>query len=383
MKHFSLLCFALALLPLHPAAAQQHRATHLGNPATRFAPPISTPGELRSRFSDPTLRPDIASILRQRNWQGDLADLFNAAASNQVTELAISVGTRMPFMSSRENGRPVALEDVLWAGKEPVQAYAFEFTSKGRFYRCITPRPCSNFYLEDLGAPALSLECQAPAEVPFGRPAEVCLTVKNTGSAFDTKIVVSMPVPPGAVLSRATENGTLAQGKVAWELPILRRDTSKQLCAVFTMAQPGTLPVSATAVGTLAPEARTSCETKIVGIPALLIDAVDLDDPVEVGREVTYNIKVTNQGSIPCTNLRLVCTLPDSESFVSGSGPTAVQAEGREVKTGPITSFAPKSVVTWSVTVKVLSADDARFKVNLHADEFKQPIYEEESTHLY
>jgi uncharacterized repeat protein (TIGR01451 family) len=94
----------------------------------------------------------------------------------------------------------------------------------------------------------------------------------------------------------------------------------------------------------LAPEARTSCETKIVGIPALLIDAVDLDHPVEVGREVTYNIKVINQGNIPCTNLRLVCTLPDSESFVSGSGPTAVQAEGREVKTGPITSLVPKSV---------------------------------------
>ena len=62
-----------------------------------------------------------------------------------VTEIKMPVGTRMPFMSSRENGKPVTLRDVLWAGDEPISAYVFEFASKGRRYRCVTPRPCSNF----------------------------------------------------------------------------------------------------------------------------------------------------------------------------------------------------------------------------------------------
>ena len=45
------------------AEAQQHRATRLGHPATRFAPPLVTPEDLRARFRDEKLKPDIAEIL--------------------------------------------------------------------------------------------------------------------------------------------------------------------------------------------------------------------------------------------------------------------------------------------------------------------------------
>jgi hypothetical protein len=64
---FCLLGILLSLVGLAavPAAAPQHRATHLGNPATRFAPPLATPEDLRALFKDPELRPDIASILRE------------------------------------------------------------------------------------------------------------------------------------------------------------------------------------------------------------------------------------------------------------------------------------------------------------------------------
>ena len=32
-------------------------------------------------------------------------------------EVSLPVGTRMPFMSSRKDGKPVALMDVLWDGR--------------------------------------------------------------------------------------------------------------------------------------------------------------------------------------------------------------------------------------------------------------------------
>ena len=57
----------------------------------------------------------------------------------------------MPFMSSREAGKAICLRNVTWAGKEPIHAYAFTFASNGRLYRCITPKPCSNFFVVDLG----------------------------------------------------------------------------------------------------------------------------------------------------------------------------------------------------------------------------------------
>ena len=50
----------------------EHRATHLGNPATRFADPLVAPDDLRWRFRDPALRKDIADVLRQWGWKGKI-----------------------------------------------------------------------------------------------------------------------------------------------------------------------------------------------------------------------------------------------------------------------------------------------------------------------
>lgn len=373
----------ILLLAAGSLPAQQHRATRLGNPATRFAPYVSTPEDLRSRFSSLTLRPDIASILRQWDWRGDMDDLFRAAATAEITEVKLPSGTRMPFMSSREGGKPVMLRDVLWAGEEPISAYSFDFVSKGRFYRCVTPRLCSNFFLEDLGAPSLAIDCTAPGEIPVGRDVLLCMTVRNTGSAAEPGTTISVPIPPGAVLTAISAGAVSAGGKVSWEVPDLAPNKHKQVCAAFTMPHPGSMPFVATAAGTVAPAVQTACESRVIGIPALLIDAVDLQDPVETGSNVTYNIEVTNQGSIPCTDLRLECTLPEAQEFVSGSGASGVEAEGRLVKTVPLASVPPKAVVSWRVIVKALKPGDVRFKVNLFAREFDRPIFEEESTRQY
>ena len=171
-----LLASLALLLFCAPAQAQQHRATRLGHPATRFAPTMHTPEDLRSRFRDEKLRPDIAAILAQWGWEGNLDDLHRAALTAEISEWPIPIGTRMPFMSSRKDGAPICLRDVLWAGDAPAPAYAFTFASRGQRYRCITPKACSNFFLYDLGPepkPALALVCHAPAREFTGRPLKV------------------------------------------------------------------------------------------------------------------------------------------------------------------------------------------------------------------
>ena len=90
------LAVVLAWLGSTTAPAQQHRATRLGNPATRFAPPLYTPEDLRSRFRDPKLRPDFASVLTQWGWMGNLEDMFRAAETADVSEWSIPIGERMP-----------------------------------------------------------------------------------------------------------------------------------------------------------------------------------------------------------------------------------------------------------------------------------------------
>ncbi|MBP7827215.1 MAG: DUF11 domain-containing protein [Verrucomicrobia bacterium] len=369
-----------------PAYAESHRATHLGNPATRFAPPLATPEDLRALFRNEKLRPDFAAVLQQWGWTGRLDDLFAAAATAEIADIKIPIGTVMPFMSSRKNGRPICLRNVLWAGKEPAPAYAFTFTSLGRRYRCITPKACSNFFLEELGAEprfGLALECTTPDGVIAGRPVPVCLTVRNTGDVPLRKAQVVLDIPEGATLVRTTEGGNAAEGRAIWELANLQPGTPRQVCANLAMRQPGVLSFRATADSPGAASATTACATRIAGIPAILLELVDLEDPIEVGHEITYEIKVTNQGSAPATNVRVTCTLPSSMEFVSGTGPTPVQGAGDTVTMSPLAGLDAKAVATWRVVTKALREDDARFKVSVRSDQFERAIVEDESTQLY
>lgn len=381
------LTLAVALL-CAPAQAQQHRATRLGHPATRFAPTMHTPEDLRSRFRDEKLRPDIASILAQWGWGGNLEDLHRAALTAEISEWPIPVGWRMPFMSSRKDGAPICLRDVLWAGDAPAPAYAFTFSSRGQRYRCITPKACSNFFLVDLGpepnpTPALTLSCQAPAREFTGRPLKVCFTLRNTGDGPEPRTSLTLPIPAGAVFNSATEGGTATAERVTWEIPSLAPNTSREVCVSFTMRTAGRVEFKPVASGSAAGFAHCECQTQIIGVHALGVEVVDLADPIEVGKAVTYVISITNQGDQPGTNIRVVCTVPESQEFLFGSGSSKVQAQGRTLTMEVLPTLEGKATATWRVLTKALRPDDSRFRVEYSSDQFEKPIREDESTRLY
>ena len=379
------LATALLLLAVASVSAQQHRAVRLGYPATRFAPSLTRPEQLRALLTDEKLQADVAAILAQAGWTGNVDDLRRAAATASITEVELPIGTRMPFMSSRKDGKPIALIDVLWAGDEPISAYAFEFSSNQRRYRCITPKPCSNFYVVDIGEakPDLAVECSEPGQVLVGQRFDVCLTMTNKGTGIGPSATLALQVPAQVIRIGGVNRTPNAEGCFLWTIDGLPPKTATQVCATFVSRDPELAVFTATVQGADGSIAKSRCETQVIGIPAILLETADLDDPIEVGKEVIYEIKVTNQGSVPGTNLKVECALPDSEEFVSGSGPTQVQAQDRAITVDTLPVLAPKSQASWHVTVKALKADDARFKVFISSDQFQQPIRKDEATHLY
>lgn len=202
-KLTAILAPALALGVLAVTAeAQQHRATRLGNPATRFAKPMKKPDDLRVMMRAEKMKADIAAILAEVAWAGDFADLDRAAATAEISTVQVAPGTRLPFMASRKNRKPHALKDVLWAGKKPIDAFAFEFSSKCNRYRLVTPKVCSNFWIEDLGKDTTDPKC-APAPPPppvvslsgassacVTQPVEFTVNVQNPPA--DGKVVLSV-----------------------------------------------------------------------------------------------------------------------------------------------------------------------------------------------
>ena len=153
------------------------------------------------------------------------------------------------------------------------------------------------------------------------------------------------------------------------------------------------MTVSASSIGTYtstvvanadcADSVSDSCRTEVKGIPAILLEVVDITDPVEVGQQTTYVITVTNQGSANDNNIRIVATLPAEQSFVSASGATNGSANGKTVTFAPSGPLAPGAAITWRVTVRADAAADSRFRVEMTSANLTSEVIETEATNLY
>ena len=376
-------CLALTFLVSINAQAEHHRATRLGNPATRFAPTMYSPEDLRARFQNENLRPDFAEVLRQWGWQGDLTDFYAAGLTNEVFQWQIPVGETMPFMSTREEGKPICLRNVTWAGTEPISAYAFNFSSKGERYRCVIPKPCSNFFVEDLGPEpqaGLGIDCSVPDKIVVGRKLRVCLTVHNTGNQVEPKTVITLALPAGAVPTATTDNGFLTNNSVQWEIADLPANSTKQVCAVLKPVQAGTLVFNSTATGTTVPAAHSDCATVVTGIPAILLEKADDPDPVQIGSNTTYTVKVTNQGTADDSNVQVVVEVaPELVPLTSSEG----SISGNTVTLPVVAKLAAKQAVTYTIVAKGMIAGDGHTKFTLSSDILKSPIDAEESTTVY
>jgi uncharacterized repeat protein (TIGR01451 family) len=387
IKFRSLLILSLALcLPLvfsATARAEHHRATHLGNPATRFAPTMYSPEDLRARFRDPKLHDDFIAVLKQWGWEGNYDDFFAAGLANEIVEWEIPVGDTMPFMSTREDGKPLCLRNVTWAGTEPIHAYAFVFNSNGRIYRCITPKPCSNFFVVDLGAEpksGLELACVVTDKIVAGRTVEICLTVHNSGNITEPAATVTLPIPSEAIVTATTDGGVVANNSVTWRIENLPANASKQLCTVLKTLKPRVLQFNPTVSSAAVPAAQSTCYTEAVGIPAILLEKSDDPDPVSIGDTTTYTVKVTNQGTAEDSNVQVVVTIaPELAPVSSAEG----KIDGQIVTLPLIPKLAPKEAVTYQIVAKGVSAGDGHTKFTLSSDVLKSPISAEESTTVY
>ena len=362
---------------------EHHRATRLGNPATRFAPTIHTESDVRDRFRDKKLHNDFIAVLQQWGWEGDYEDFFAAGLAAPLNEMRIPTGVIMPFMSSREDGRAICLRNVEWCGEEPIQAYAFVFHSKGRIYRCIIPKPCSNFFVVDLGPEpqsGLEISCDVPDKVVLGREVKICLNVRNSGNIPEPLATVKLPVPDGASIVAATDGGELQDNAIVWKLADLPAKATKQICARFKTSKATTLNFNASASSEKVTSVQTACESVVAGIPAILLEKADHPDPVAIGDTTTYTVKVTNQGTADDGNVQIVIDVaPELVPVSSAEG----KIEGQTVTMPLISKLAAKDAVTYKLVAKGAKAGDGHTKFILSSDALKAPISAEESTTVY
>ncbi len=208
------------------------------------------------------------------------------------------------------------------------------------------------------------------------------LEIANPGNATTPNVQAAASFPEGLEFVSASDGGNYEPGSrtVTWNLGPQAAGAKKNVTLKLRAGLHGKLAVRSVVQAGSKLKAEPEAIIQVEGVPAINFEVVNIDNPAEVGKEVTYEIRVLNQGTRPLTNVRIMAGLTEGLQLVNVTGPTKHQVTGQAIGFEPIPRLAVKADVVIRIKVKGTVAGDLRCKVHLACDEFKQPIFKAEST---
>lgn len=305
--------------------------------------------------------------------------LHDLVVTSELPEGATSLADMSAIEFSVDELAPGASKTV----KKQVQVdeagqYRFVGNVKGEFVSDL-----SNVKYTKVSQPVVEVAIRAARDQQYlGRDVTYTIDVKNTSSVDAASTMVVAEIPPNAKFKSASDEGRHVEDIVGWEVGNLKAYESKKLTLVLTAMSMGDAKTKVGVQANCCDPVTDTADTKLVGIPALLLEVVDIEDPIEVGNTETYDIKVTNQGTANANNV-VIKAMFDGMEYVSSEGETTGRSGFNSVDFAPVTKIGPKEVVKWKVNLKGTREGDLRFKVILNSDELTQPVEEAESTFVY
>jgi uncharacterized repeat protein (TIGR01451 family) len=235
--------------------------------------------------------------------------------------------------------------------------------------------------------PKLELAVLGPKLRYIDRKATYTLKVTNPGSAPAANVVLHGGVPQGFKYATSSAGGMYDEGTraCAWVLGDLQPGQTREVALDLVPTTPGEHRLVAQVTSAQGLKTGAEMRTVVEGLPALLIEVADTDDPVEVGSETTYEVRVANAGTKTETNVEVVCTLPEQVEFrgAKAGANLRFRVEGREVIFEPLAKLAPRAEIIYRVQVRGKTAGDVRFRARVRADGLPEPVLREESTRFY
>ncbi len=226
----------------------------------------------------------------------------------------------------------------------------------------------------------LAVSCKATESQYTGRKLEACYTISNSGDVAASGATLEVAIPSGLSVVSTTGNGQVSGSSIVWNLGNVASDAPANVCATFTPSAAGTYTYNATVKAACAAPVSTSCSSIVKGISAILLEKADDPDPVAIGDTTTYTVKVTNQGNADDKNVQIVVHIAPELVPVSSSAGTI---DGQTVTFPVVPVLSAKSVISYTIVAKGVSAGDGHTKFVLSSDVLKSSISAEESTTVY
>jgi uncharacterized repeat protein (TIGR01451 family) len=237
----------------------------------------------------------------------------------------------------------------------------------------------------DVVAPSLQVAVTGPKKRFVERQATHAITIANPGTASAKDVDIVAHLPRGFKFISADHQGQYdsRQHAVVWGLEELPPNASGsvQLTTLPVEAGEQKLRVEGRSANGLTAEFEQL--VSVDAIAELPFSVADLADPIEVGSETTYEIRLANRGAKDATNVVIAVDFPPDVKPLSGEGAARATVAGQRLEFAAIPRMSPGEELILKVHAQGLRPGDHRVAVSLTSDETQTPITREESTRVY
>lgn len=249
---------------------------------------------------------------------------------------------------------------------------------------CGGPKCCAE-WSTIINQPCVEVTKCGPDWAYICKVVDYTITVTNPGDIVLKNVCVDDVAPSGTTVV-AAPGAEICCNRAVWCIPELCPGAVMTFTVSVRSQVAGCLTNKVTVTSHSDCGTCTSCAEATTcwkGIPAVHMCMVDTCDPLCLGETTVYRVCVSNRGTAEDSNVRLSINFTNELQPMCANGPTNGAMNGQTVNFDPIDRLAPGQSVEFCVTVKGISAGDARAEAVLSSDGLGAPISDTEATHVY
>jgi uncharacterized repeat protein (TIGR01451 family) len=227
--------------------------------------------------------------------------------------------------------------------------------------------------------PALAVAVEGPRRGMMGHQLAYRIEVSNPGKAAAAGVKLRQSLPQGVefVTASTQANYDPKSQTITWSLGELAGGQRQSVTFQVKAAQVGDWAMPVTLLADAMTEVRQTHSVHVDAAPALAVEASADDDPLDQGRETTYEVRIFNQAATPAGEVCLSVRLPEQLSLVSAQGPTKERGTGQTILFEPLQQLRGRTSAVYKLRVKGAKVGAGRVSVEVSAAGLATPVQRE------
>lgn len=227
--------------------------------------------------------------------------------------------------------------------------------------------------------PVVVAELTLPENILHGSSMIAQVVVGNSGDAPARNLQAALQLPPGTEAVQLPNGVTREADRLVWNIEQIPAGQEVHLPLEVRLATPGTHELTLACVAPDGSVANTKSKVTSEAYADLKLLVNDPVAPAPVGSLVTYELTITNRGSLEAKNVHIVAQFSDGIEPESASGANHQVVPG-QVRFETLPQIAPGQSVQLKVVAKASVAGVHRFRAEVRCEDNEARLVEEEST---